>query len=402
MDHPHRKVQSGSDRTQLPTHPGSSKSRSLTGFVFAAVLMAGAVAIAAEFVKLVPISLCLLTLCLGGTCIVVGFGGLVGLRTRSTRAPVRRSTPRTAHATPTEFVEPIDDLPLVHTLVTISTPVTTIGSGARFDAPGEIVLNSGRKGDSNTTVPLPGSPNSARFSLRTQIDNVLFERLEEYKSLRPREGCVLLVTETAAKHGDADSPSAYLNGAVATISLAHMIAASRDIPTLVIDTGSEVWSRFPEHELTADAPDILAFPRVPGVFDIISERSGVDDWVILEEDLPSLTAISAGRIPSDWPDTLCSEGMRRMIAEARRLADVTIVYAPRAAEHPEVVRALAELSNGVLIASTVDTESAAAEVNALRQIFSESVIVLGRIALVDAAASSRVVPSAVNHSVGLR
>jgi hypothetical protein len=284
------------------------------------------------------------------------------------------------------------------TLMTLATPGHAKDGAGRFAPPGEIVLSSGRGGGAGaSSIPIVGGWQVDSTPVRSQIDRVLFERLDEYKSLRPREGCVLVVTETKP----ADAATTSLNGAVAALNLARMVAAARDIPTLLIDCGSPAWSRYPEARGGAEAPDVLAFPNVSGLYEIIENNIVPDGWVILEDDLPSLMALAPGRIPQDWRDQLRSDGARRALEQARKIAAFTVVYAPRCCEHPEIVRALGSWSNGIMIVSGVDPASEASEAKALALLRSPDITVFGRIALLDDGEASASTPASTSKDAAV-
>jgi hypothetical protein len=385
MDHARRTTKSGS-HSQPPSTRGAAKPHA--GYVVALsfVLAVGIVGLTPFVSLLIPESIGaharLATKLISALSVISGMAGLAWTILHPlTVRPRTRSARRTVFGSADDLDDQIPPLD-VHTLVTISSSSKLQEPAGRFAAPGEIVLSSGRVGDAGSSIPIQHGTAPDLLPLRTQIDRVFLERLDEYKSLRSREGCVLLVTETMPK-GLAAHGAPLLNGAMAALSLSRMIAAARDIPTLLIDAGSEAWSRGIEGQSDSEAPDVLAFPRVPGVYEIIAGNTEVDDWIILEDDLPSLMAMAPGRIPEDWFDQLRSEGMRRLIERARRLADVTVLYGPRCGDHPEIVRVLAESANGVLIVSGVDPASEAAEAKALTLLRAPGIVIFGRIALIE-------------------
>jgi hypothetical protein len=199
--------------------------------------------------------------------------------------------------------------------------------------------------ESRTRPVVAGRPSTDtdELPLDVEIDPIFFSRLDEYKSYRPTDGCVILVTETAPPD-PRDQP--YLNGALAAMSAARKVAEYRGMPTLLIDAGSPVWSVAAPG---ADPVDVIPLPDVPGVYEILAETEQLVDCILAEDELPGLTAIAPGNIPENWAGKLQSPQMRMLVALARTAADLIMVYAPRLEEHPEAVRALCEWSNCVLL-----------------------------------------------------
>jgi hypothetical protein len=152
---------------------------------------------------------------------------------------------------------------------------------------------------------------------------------------------------------------------------------------LIVDAGSLAWSRYSLSDwTTGPAPDVVDLPRVPGVFDILAGKSDFDDWLLVDDESPTLSALAPGEIPADWEAALQSDAMRELVARARKEADLIIIYAPNIQNHPETIQALGALSNGILLVSGSGVGNAADEVAAMK-LLPEGAVVLGRIALGD-------------------
>ncbi len=276
------------------------------------------------------------------------------------------------------------DLPQVHTLVTI-TQIAPRAAG-RFSPPGDLVYSSGNEfpEDAPSPVLLAGTSineeTAIDLSVTTDIDEIFFERLAEYKRHYPDLGCVLLVTETLPSAFQSQTGGMFpsLNGAVAALSLARTVAQRTGISTLVVDTGSPEWTAFRKSK---NPPDVMNLPKMPGVYDLLANKGSLHDWILEEEAIPSLMALSSGKVPRDWPEILRSDDMGAMIGKARKLAELIVIYAPRVIERPETVRIMGEWTNGIMIVSGVDAVAEAVEMQAVSMLTSAGASVFGRIAL---------------------
>ena len=237
-----------------------------------------------------------------------------------------------------------------------------------------------------SSASAPHFSGGAVLNLHTQVDALLLERISEFLQrqapLEPdgqpnagigeSEGCVIVVADALPPAVAAQSGAPYLSGAGAVLSLARALAEAPDKPfrTLLIDTGSPAWSIYGIDDLDQQngaidssetaaepparhaAPDAIPLPDdVRGVYDVIAGRLTLDECVLTEDELPRLMALAPGEMPLRWTDLLRSAGMRRLLAAARAIADVVLIYAPRVAEYPEQTRQLAEWSDGVIVIS---------------------------------------------------
>ncbi len=243
---------------------------------------------------------------------------------------------------------------------------------------------------SSVQAPQPGErvDDGAVLNLHTQIDALLLERIAEFLQRqvgsqsaaepvaeeREPEGCVIVVADALPPGVAAESGAPYLNGTGAALCVARALAetSGHAFRTLLIDTGSPAWSIYGVD--TADdqtrnasgtaeaksndeeplrphtAPDVIPLPEdVRGVYDVIAGRLTLDECLLSEDESPLLLALAPGEMPLRWAELLRSAGMRRLLAAARAVAEVVLVYAPRVAEYPEQTRQLAEWSDGVIV-----------------------------------------------------
>ena len=225
----------------------------------------------------------------------------------------------------------------------------------------------------------PQSDNGVVLSLHTQIDALLLQRISEFlqqqaspddAEIKEAEGCIIVVADALPPAVAAQSGAPYLSGAGAVLSVARALAEAPEKPfrTLLIDTGSPAWSIYGVDGSDEDngagsqsqgadeslalhaAPDVIPLPEdMRGVYDVIAGRRTLDECLLAEEESPLLMALAPGEMPLRWIELLRSAGMRRLLAAARAVADVVLVYAPRIAEYPEQTRQLAEWSDGVIV-----------------------------------------------------
>jgi hypothetical protein len=251
-------------------------------------------------------------------------------------------------------------LPPVHTLIAVS-----LASSPAFGAEGDIVYSSGQDAVGRSSTPIT-PPEPTDILCDVEIDPIFYERFDEYKAHRPKDGCVILMTAVA------DSAEGDLTGAV--MALSRRIAQMRATPLLLIDAGSGASE---DPELAAECG--LDLPHVPGLFDILSGQQRMSDCLLAEDELPGLTAIACGSVPNDWRSQLLSRQFDELITTARKLSDLIFLYTPVFTHEEELIERLSALSNCVMLVTP--PRSGPAETKAIGRLAGVNATLFGRVSI---------------------